>query len=53
VEIAVLAVRVVAVVVAQALRRGRHDADRILADDAHQLLPAAGEFLFIDQWEKG
>ncbi len=47
-EIAVLAIRIVTVVVAQTLGRGRHDADRVVADDAHQLLAAARVFLAID-----
>jgi hypothetical protein len=48
VKVAVLPIRIMAVVVAQSLRRRRHDADRVVADDAHQLLAAADEFLSID-----
>ena len=44
VEIAVLPVRIVAVVVAHPLWRGGDDADAVAADDAHQLLAATGEF---------
>ena len=50
IEVAVLTVRIVAVVVAQPLRRGRHDADRVAADDAHQLLATARVFLAVDHW---
>ncbi len=54
-EIAVLPVRIVAVVVAQTFRRGRHDADRVAADDAHQLPAAADVFLAVDHgcWRDG
>ena len=52
-KIAVLTIRIMTVVVAQTLRRRRHDADRVASDDAHQLLAAAREFLAIDHWQGG
>jgi hypothetical protein len=52
-EVAVLPVRIVAVVVAQPLRRRRHDANRIAPDDSHQLLAAARVLFAVDHLRAG
>jgi len=48
-EVAVLAIRIRRVVVAQPLRRGRHDDDGVVAGQAHELAAAARVFAGGDQ----